>query len=162
MKKLISLILIFIAAASSRVFADNSSNGVSPCQAEISIRLKEPTKEIKTNAPVLVIVQIKNLSTNETLMYQTQSLPTDFAWTITSPSGRDLSPVASFPVFGSGWNPKLSALQSRETDYDLSSVYSFSETGVYKVTAKKQVAFLLKNPKRCDLISNPLSIVVTK
>lgn len=90
MKKIISLIIILIATASSRVFADNTNNVVAPCEAEISVRLKEPAIEIKTNKPVILTIQIKNTSTNEMLLFRIDNLPSDFSWVISSLSGKDL------------------------------------------------------------------------
>jgi hypothetical protein len=163
MKKIISLILMLEAITSSRAFADNTNNAVSPCEAEISIRLKEPTKEIRTNEPVIMAIQIKNTSTNEMLLFRIDNLPSDFTWAVTSPSGKDLAPKPDLLHEAiSGSFPKLKPQESREADYDLSEVCNFNEVGTYKVVVKKEVFSLLPDRKKCEIASNPLNVVVSK
>jgi hypothetical protein len=163
MKKVLSLILTISTITGSRAFAsDTNKTVVSFCDAEISIKLKEPAKEIKTNEPVVVTVQIKNTSTNETLMFLIENVPTDFSWNIISPSGKDLSPTNQFPAGGSGWMPKLKPLELRETDFDLSSVCRFTEAGTYKVAVRKEVFFISHERKKCEIISTPMDVMIFK
>ncbi|MGB8367711.1 MAG: hypothetical protein ACLPYZ_00190 [Limisphaerales bacterium] len=163
MKKILSLILMLSATTGLRALADGTNETASSCDAEISIKLKEPAKEIKTNEPVILTVQIKNTSTNEMLMFRIENMPTDFTWAVTSPSGKDLSPKPDLLHEAiSGWFPKLKPLESREIDFDLSSVCSFNEVGIYKVVAKKQVVSLSLPKKGCEIVSKPLDIVISK
>jgi hypothetical protein len=163
MKKTISLILTIGTITGSQVFADDTNQiGTASCDAEISITLKEPAKEIKTNEPIIVVIQIKNTSTNEILLFRIKNVPTDFTWNIVSPSGKDLSPTNQFPAGGSGSFPKLKPLELSGADYNLREVCSFNEVGTYKVFAKKEVFFILPTRKKCEIISKPLDIVISK
>jgi hypothetical protein len=162
MRKINLLILLLVATVSLSALADDVTNSMSSCDAEISIKLKESAKEIKTNEPVVVTIQIKNTSTNEMLMFRIENVPTDFTWAITSPSGKDLSPKPDFThEVISGWMPKLKPLESRESGYDLGSVCSFNEVGTYKIVTKKQVVSLSKKHKVCEIVSNPLEVVIS-
>jgi hypothetical protein len=163
MKKIISLVLLVGTIVFSSTFAEDTNRVASSCEAEISIRIKDPAKEIKTNEPVILIVQIQNVSTNAMLMFRTESLPTDYTWTISSPSGKDLSSKPDLlPEAISGSFPKLKPLESRETDYDLNQVCNFNEAGIYKVIVKKEVFSISPERKKCEIISNPLNIVISK
>lgn len=163
MKSIIAFFLILAKTTFSLSAAENTNNVVRPCNAEISIRLKEPAKENKTNEPIMLLVQITNLSTNETLMFRMENMPTDFTWTIISPSGKDLSPKASpIGVAISGWFPKLKPNESREADFDLSSVFNFNESGTYKIAVKKEVFRLLPKREKCEIVSTPLDIIISK
>lgn len=163
MKTIITLISMLATTAFSNAFAENTNNADSSCNAEISIRLKEPAKEIKTNEPVILLVQIKNLSTNETLIFRAENMPTDFTWTITSPSGKNVSPKKSpFNAAISGWFPKLKPMEARESDYDLSAICGFNENGIYKVIVKKEVFRLAPVREKCEITSSPLNIVISK
>ncbi|HEU6447729.1 MAG TPA: hypothetical protein VFV23_04755 [Verrucomicrobiae bacterium] len=152
---------VFLKGASAFA-SDTNKAAVISCDAEISIRLKEPAKEIKTNEPVIVIVQIKNTSTNEMLTFMIHSSPMDFTWNITSPSGKDLSPTNSLPEFGASWNPKLSPQESRDSSYNLSEICNFNELGTYKIIARNQVLSSFTKRKVCEIISNPLEIKISK
>jgi len=165
MKKVIALISMLITTAFSHAFADDTNNPVSSCDAEISIKLKETTTAIKTNESVISMIQIKNLSTNRTLVFWmgNGNMPSDFIWVITSPSGKDLSPKPDLLHEAiSGSFPKLKPLESDETEYDLSSVCSFNEIGTYTIIVKKEIFVLLPERKKYEIISNPLNIVVSK
>ncbi len=169
MKKILYLILTIGTITGSQVFADDTNQiGTASCDAEISIKLKEPTKEIKTNVPVFVAIQVKNLSTNEMLMINIQNdMLWDFIWKIISPSGKEISPKPDplhEPI--SGWFPKLKPLESRESNCDLSEICNFNETGTYKVIVKEKAVFFLENTpkehKACEIISKPLDIIISK
>jgi hypothetical protein len=162
MKKILPLILAIGTIAEQALASDTNQTATASCDAEISIKLKEPAKEIKTNEPVIATINIKNTSTNEILMLLIENAPTDFSWNITSPSGKDLSPTNSFPVWGSSLFPRLKPLELREIDYDLSSICSFNDAGTYKVVVKKEVFFLSPVRKKCEITSNPLDVVISK
>jgi hypothetical protein len=116
---------------------------------------------------VIVLIEIKNVSTNATLVYWTWlgNTAQDFAWTITSPSGKDLSPKPDMlhePF--SGAYCKIQPMESREDGFDLSSVCDFSEVGIYKVVAHKQVVSFISvtNRTKGEVVSKPLNIVISQ
>ncbi len=167
MKPFAFLILSFAATMSSRSHADGTNDAPPACDAEMRIRLNEPSKQITTNSAVTVSIQIKNVSTNETLLFQAASLSTDFTWMITSPSGKDVPPkqLERSGVAISSWLPRLKPQEAREADYTLNSICDFSEVGTYTLVVKKQVALVESWPSKrhaCEIISNPLKIVVTR
>lgn len=167
MKKYLYLILMFGTMTVWNVFADDGKTNewsATTCEAQISVALKEPAKEIKTNEPVIVTVQIKNTSTNEVLIFLISNVPTDFTWNITSPSGKDLSPRKSaFPQPGfSSLNVRVNPMETSVHDFDLSSICNFNEIGTYKVFAKKEVFFISPTHKKCEIVSEPLNIAISK
>ncbi len=166
MKTIKFLLLILLPAITlPKGYSENTNSAVLCCDANISISLKESGKQIKTNGPVMVTVKVTNLSTNEILMFRIENLPNDFKWTITSPSGKDVSPKHdALHEAISGWFPKLNPMEFRESDYDLSDLFCFTEVGIYKITAEKQVACYVAPPihKKCEITSNPLAITFSK
>jgi hypothetical protein len=167
MKKHLCVILIFLAITVWHTFAENIETNewsATNCDAKISVTLKEPAIEIKTNESVVVTVQIKNTSTNEVLIFLISNVPTDFTWTITSPSGKDLSPKKpAFPADGfSSLIVHVNPMETSKYNFDLSSICNFNEIGTYKVFAKKEVFFISPTRKKGEIVSKPLDIVISK
>jgi len=159
------LISIFYTMMFWQVIADEakpSNSEPTACNAQMSIQLKEVGKEIRTNQPVQLTIHIKNTSTNEIFYFQIYSLPTDFSWDLTSPSGKKLFFKESSAVEGfSSVAVQLKPNQTEEYQFNLSLVCSLNEIGTYKVFAEKEIVSSVGR-KKCEVISNTLSIVVTK
>ena len=151
---------------STNSFAGDTNQTASACSAKISIRLKDPAGAIKTNEPIIAIIQIENISTNETLVFRSDNMPTDFNWAITSPSGKNLSPKEASQIKDaiSGWFPKFKPMESREEEFDLRSVCTFDEVGTYKFVIQKQVIFLspTSGKRKHEIFSTPMNINYSK
>lgn len=145
MNKHIFGFLILGALSLTRTFADDMTNKASTAitgLAETSIKIKDNEKEIKTNQPVVVIVSIKNVSTNETLyFFQLLAAETDpgLAITVISPSGKNIPLKTAIAPHGSGHNVSLRPNQVYEFEIELSRLCKFNEIGTYKIVAKKEV-----------------------
>ena len=164
MKPILSLIFILGAIMVRQAFAAEVKTnewGVVACNAQMSIELKNPTKEIKTNQPVDLVIYIKGISTNETSYFVICSYPTDFSWIVTSPSGKKLffkesQPMDSFATMMVPLHPN----QTRKSEFKLSSVCNFNEIGTYKVIGKKEI-LSSGGLKKCEVMSYPLKIIVS-
>ena len=162
------LVLILFTMTNHAVANGTTTNEWGPvnCNAQISVQLKDPEKEIKINQTVNLVIYIKNVSTNETL-YVFQSLAVvidsyiDFSFNIISPSGKDISPKQSKYWNGgsAGIYPLLPG-QVKEFSYNLSYICKFDEVGTYKVIVKKK--FGLWQDGKCEAASNPLTITVSR
>ena len=131
--------------------------------AQMSIQLEDTTKEIKTNQPVNLIIQIKAISTNEMCYFVICSRPTDFSWIITSPSGKNFSfkesqPMTTFATM----MVRLDQIPDWKEEFNLGSIYSFNEIGTYKVTAKKVIITPSGRLKYGEITSNTLNVVISK
>ncbi|HEU6447730.1 MAG TPA: hypothetical protein VFV23_04760 [Verrucomicrobiae bacterium] len=159
MKKNLSLLLIIGTAVCQRSFAD--TNAATFCDATISIKCKDLVKEFKTNEPINITIQIKNSSTND-LLFRINNLPSDFNWTIISPTGKDVSPKPDLRHDAiSGSFPKLKPQELWESICDLKDISTLDETGTYKVIIKKEV-FFMPARKKIEIISNPLQVKVSE
>jgi hypothetical protein len=136
--------------------------GAVVCNAQMSIGIKEPTKEIKTNEPIILTIRVKGIATNETPYFVLYSRASDFSWVVTSPSGKATFFEESAPQEAlATMTVSLNENPNWKAKFDLSSLYSFNEVGTYKVTAKKEI-LLSGGIKKCEIVSNPLDVVISK
>jgi hypothetical protein len=168
MSKSISLILAILTSglilARQAFGADAKTNewGAVACNAQMSIELKESMKEIKTNTPVHLTINMRGNSTNQVYYFMIYSYPTDFSWIVTSPSGKNLTFKESYPMDAlATMMVRLDEIPNWWEDFNLSSVCSFNEVGIYKVIAKKEI-LSAGGLKKCEVTSNPLNLVVSK
>jgi len=165
MKTSLYLILASGLILTRQAFGEDAKTnewGTIACNAQMSIEIKEPTKEIKTNTPVNLTIHMKGISTNEICYFVIYSYPTDFSWIVTSPSGKELLFKESYPSAAfATMMVRLDEIPNWWEDFNLSSVCIFDEVGTYKVIAKKEI-LSSGGLKECEVTSNPLNIVVSK
>ena len=165
MKTYLYLVLVSGLILTRQAFGDDAKTnewGAVACNAQMSIELKEPTKEIKTNTPVNLTIHIRGNSTNEVYYFMIYSYPTDYSWIVTSPSGKESIFKESYPMDSfATMMVRLDEIPNWWEDFNLSSVYNFNEVGTYKVIAKKEI-LSGGGLKKCEVTSNSLNIVISK
>jgi hypothetical protein len=150
-----------------RVSADDIKTnewGVITNNVQMSISLKDDGAQIKTNKSLSLLIRIKNTSTNEAVfLYNALALNADpligVSCAVISPSGKDISPKPRMFWHGSGGHIILPPNQINEFEFSLSQLCKFDEIGTYKIIAKKIIWF--GNDKQFEIVSNPLTIVVS-
>jgi hypothetical protein len=158
--------LVFGLIFAGHAFAENTKTnewGAVACNAQMSIALKEPNKEIKTNHSVNLTIHIKTVSTNQASYFIIYSFPTDYSWEIISPSGKSISSKESVPMNAiSSMTVPLDQYPNWECEFNLSSVCNFNEIGTYKIIAKKEVFVISPAHKKGEIVSNPLDIIISR
>jgi hypothetical protein len=164
MKKLVSFICLltfFIGfnALANSIEANEWGNAANNIQ--IGISMKANNAQIKTNQSFSVSVRIKNLSTNDFFYFylplaSTENDPISFI--VTSPSGKDKSPIPPLVEHGSGANVNVPPNQIYSFEFNLGYLCKFDEVGTYKIIAKMNVS--PTQDKNRWAISNPLSVTV--
>ncbi|HTB82833.1 MAG TPA: hypothetical protein VK742_04195 [Candidatus Sulfotelmatobacter sp.] len=169
MKNYYWLLLIALIAHVFPVFADDLKTndwGQAFCNAQMSIKLKSANNLLRTNQPVIIAINIKNTSSNETIsVYQSLAILNNsfvnFSFEVNSPSGENISgkPAELFNG-GSGAIYQIAPGQTKEFEYALSSLCRFDKIGTYKTIAKKRL--WPDTNKQCQITSNPLEIVISQ
>jgi len=162
--------------------ADKMTNewGAVSCNAQMSIRMKGASTDIRINQPFSLTIRLRNLSTNETFYFHCPSgtridahfsyvtgLPTGEAvrvqsgltFAISSPSGKDIAPVGILDPRDLGRIDNVSPGQLWESDFNVGSLCKFNEIGTYKITASQDVGNVTQ--ETCIVVSNPLYVVVS-
>jgi hypothetical protein len=120
MKRILLYIVIVILVSGSKGRgngAETNVAGATNCNAQLSIALENAGKGIKTNQPFNLVVQVKNLSTNETILFRDWTrleADPDFWFEIVAPSGENISPrVNPFPHGSGTWRTMCYRLRRR-------------------------------------------------
>jgi hypothetical protein len=128
---------------------------------QIGIGTKDNNTQIKTNQSFNLGIRIKNLSTNESFYFYLPAAAIEgdpISFVVTSPSGKDVSPIPPRVELGSGANVNVPPNQIYTYVFNLSYLCKFDEIGTYKVTAKMNVS--ATQHKSDWAISNPLYVTV--
>jgi hypothetical protein len=129
---------------------------------QLGIVFADGNSQIRTNQPFSLTVRIKNLSTNSqyciNLLNSATVNSNSFLVTIISPSGKNISPVASPILSFSGGFVCVSPLHILEYEFKLSDICRLNEFGTYKITAQRNVDASLR--KKVWAVSNPLIVTV--
>jgi len=107
---------------------------------QMSLRLQCAQVEIKTNEPVRLLIQVRNVSTNEVIGIPRPKEAIEkigyFSFDVVSPSGRDISPASRpKPYYGSA--RFLAPGHSEDFKVDLSRICNLEEIGTYKIIARR-------------------------
>jgi hypothetical protein len=162
--KTIVFYLMFAMLAVGQVFAEGVRTdewGVVTNGIQISIRLKGDDKEIKVNQSFNMLIQIRNVSTNELFhCYYSNRNGYDLSFTVIDPSGKDVSPIVrNDDIGGSGAAIFVPPNQIKRFQFNLSYLHKFDEIGTYKFIAK-QKGYVGKSQNEFTVISNPLYVTV--
>ena len=164
MKNNLFLLIICSMLIGWQTFADDLATndwGQVTNNAQMSINLKDGKNEIKTNHPVKLLIQIKNVSTNETfLVGRANAIENDesFSFVVIAPSGKNISPKPK-NIPGSGGADPAIPNQIIKLEFNLSNLCKFDEVGTYKIIANKSLWSPERN-KLFTVVSNPLYIAI--
>lgn len=164
MKAALNLLIVFLATA-VRAFAQNASPiewGPVTSNCQMSIGCEANLREVKTNEPLKLLVQIRTVSTNDSFFFPLQLrslLGSGFSLVVTSPSGRDVSPKPPQITMGSVQLARVLPGKPFSFEVDLTGLCSFKELGTYKIIAKRQLT-TGDNSRAFTVTSNPLSLTV--
>jgi hypothetical protein len=165
MRKHLYSILIFGMCAVSGAFSGGTGGsdwGEVTNNVQISLTLKGGQREIKTTAPVPLLVGFRNLSTNQTVgVFRTGAVEYDdtYSWVVISPSGKDVSPdFRTIPTCDNGHTLYIPPAHTNQVELNFRNLCRFDEVGTYKIVAKKQI--WLGVNKRWLAISNPLLVSI--
>jgi hypothetical protein len=129
---------------------------------QMSISVKGGTNEIKTNQPLILLVRIRNLSTNENYYYERYGdglVDSVTNFVVTSPSGKDILPLyLSISRHPARFETVLAG-KTLEYDFVLTFEYKFDELGVYKIIANKTLTLPGSN-ESVTVTAAPLFITV--
>ncbi len=129
---------------------------------QISIGLNSTNKEFTTNQAVEVLVRVRNHSTNEEYPIDIQRsfmFNEDFSFIITSPSGKDISPVFHMSSRFSGGVVWVHPNQVDGFGFQLDEICKTDEVGTYKIILKMKRG-TPDRKKVFEIVSNPLFITV--
>ena len=129
---------------------------------QISIALNSTEKEFKANQVVQLLVRIKNLSTNEEYGVYVQGdfkLTGGLSFAVTSPSGKDVSPVFHDTNRGSGGFIWVHPNQIDGFGFQLDEICKTDEIGTYKIVLTMK-RWTPDRKKSFEIVSNPLFITV--
>jgi hypothetical protein len=161
--KTIYCVLIYVATSWQLFANDTITNqwGAISCDVQMSLQLVASENQVKTNEPIIVSIQIQNVS-NEIVYFVETDVTKDYYFNITSPSGKDLStkePTLNDNPIESRSSHQLKPGEDCKFQFDLRSILGLRESGSYKIIAKRNMPFPYKHD--CVVISNPLNIVVS-
>ena len=131
-------------------------------RTQISIGLKSSENVFKTNQIVKVLVRIRNLSTNEACNIYVQRAfanNEDFSFIVSSPSGKDMSPVFHKTDVGSGGIVFIPPNQINGFQFDLNEICKTDKIGTYKIIMKMQ-RWSPTEKKSFEVISKPLYVTI--
>ena len=128
---------------------------------QLSICLKDGLQETTTNGPVLLMVRVKNVSTNEwfSVDHYNNEPQDGFDFQITNPSGKETTLLAGVP-HGSGGSSCIGPNQIGRFEINLSRLFTFDDLGTYKILASRRT-ISPPTEKPLTLISNPLFLAIT-
>ena len=140
----------------------SSEWGAPNYNTQVAIVLKNNEKEFKTNQVVELLVGIKNLSTNDEYGVMVQNpflLSESFDFVVTSPSGKDISPIfhESFRVSGG-----VIWVHPGKIDgfgFNLSEICRTDEIGTYTIVIKMKRATPDRR-KVLEILSKPLYVKI--
>jgi hypothetical protein len=140
----------------------NNQWGPLTYNTQISIGLDDKTSVFKTNQVINLLVRVKNLSTNQQFGF---IIGTPISYTVaatfivTSPSGKDISPVMYNSNRIHGLPIWVHPGQIDGFSFQLGEICQYHEIGTYKILIKMQ----RPSPDRrklYDIVSNPLSVTI--
>jgi hypothetical protein len=134
---------------------------------QMSVSLENGGREIKLNGTVILLVQFRNVSTNQ--IFQIVSMDTGrnydpfFSFDVVSPSGKNVSPAMESSPTGSFRFIRILSGHNVEMEYELSSRCRFNEVGKYRIVARRSVDSMALR-KSYLVVSNPflLSVVTNR
>ena len=129
---------------------------------QMSIGLKGDETRISTNQPIKLLIRLRNLSTDETFHFyraNASERSPHFSFSLTAPSGKDISPKPRDFFHGSGHFIDVEPGQVKEMELDLSLLSKFDEVGIYKIIAKYDMWSPRANTS-LKVVSNELSISI--
>jgi hypothetical protein len=169
--------LIFAALGASPVLSQETNVdlwGPTMNDFQMSISLENGKSDVPLGQPVILKARIQNLSNNRTVYiheFNQKIMDGSYAFSITSPSGSNISPKINGWIMGSGGTYAIGPGQIHEAELNLSLVCKFETVGKYKVVATKEIkdlsAFLASSQNKHSIppfkvISNPLYIKVVQ
>ena len=166
MKQYVFFIVTITLLSIQQTIADASKIdewGIVTNNIQMSIMLKDKAHEIHTNQAVIMVIRFKNTSTNESfIMYWMQSIKGDpsISFTITTPSGKDISPKIDSNPTGSAYFRRITPNEIVDMEIDMSRRCKFDEVGKYKITARRPLESV-SDRKPFVVVSNPLYVLVT-
>lgn len=155
-------VIMFLAVALKVAALDviNKSDQASN-HLEMSISLSNGVTNVPVNQPVVLRITFKNTSTNEIFSIYNSVREEEgegYSFAITTPSGTNET-VLTGPLHGSAAMITVGPGETREREFNLSRLYGFHETGVYRVVAKYKN---LNGAPYFEAVSNPLEVNVIK
>ena len=151
-------LIAFLMLLVQQVSASAEEWGMVTNHMQVSISLER--NQVKSGGPVIVLLKLKNTSTNETFHFTAVGPhELEFSYTIMSPSGRELKKKDDLTFSGSIRPYPIRFGETVEFDLNLSWLYDFDEVGQYKITA---CAVLEPSHKDREFVvySNPLNFTV--
>ena len=159
MKKHIFYCLLTAVLYTNNLFSQNTNldHGGSVTNGfRLSISLKGGTNTVPLGQPVVLISRLQNISSNTMVQFLEFVEPIkdgSYGVSITSPTGKDLSPkIYNFPE-GSFGLCDVGPGQIHEAQLQLSLVCKFETIGRYKIVVTKKIRAL-----RCQAGSNQLAL----
>jgi hypothetical protein len=129
---------------------------------QLSISLKGSQWEFKTNQVVDILVRIRNLSTNELFgvgVATTVTASDGMSFKVTSPSGKDISPVFRSDFRFSGGVVWVHPGQTDGFSLPLGEICKMKEVGTYKVVMRI-IRFTPDRQRSFAIVSNPLCVTI--
>jgi hypothetical protein len=169
MKTYFIIYLIFAALGAGKVLSQEANVdlwGPTTNDLRMFISLEKGTNEVPLGQPVILKARIQNLSSKRTVYigeYNQTIMDRSYAFSITSPSGSDISPKINGSQYGgSGGLYAIAPGQIHEAELNLSLVCKFETTGTYKIVTTKQIQGESSSTPQFKIISNPLYIKVVQ
>jgi len=155
---MLNALLINMALAEDK---ETNELGTMTNDVQMFIRFNDGSASIKTNELFTMLVGIINRSTNSTLRIDKTRIFSDdfdFICVITSPAGKDLSPVKHEMLRDSSWSVPVPPNQTYKFEVNSGNLAEFDELGTYTIVAKERI----KVDGKADfwVVSNPLRLLV--
>ena len=161
MKSILFLVCFFLLATVEHGAATETLERASVTnKLRMSIRIKDNERELRTNQPVMLLLRIENLSSNETFMIKRQR--STFSFIVFSPTGKLRSPKPDTDTYFGSWI-FLEPGKVEQWEFDLRSRCNLDELGAYRITAKAKIVRPKKNTKVLETIeitSNQLRVSI--
>jgi hypothetical protein len=123
----------------------------------MSIELKNGAQELTNGQPCVLTIRFKNVSKSRTVnvwrLWWTEGDHT-YSFTVSDPSGKDISPVWNEAFGGSGGAILVRPGEIKGIEFNLTTVCKINAVGNYRVTAKKEARS--DDGNQFQVVSNPL------
>ena len=133
------------------------TNGV-----QLAITTKYAGNRITTNQPLVLMCQIRNVSSNGTVYTFTVAgtrVDQGFHFTVIAPNGMDISPpLNTNPFYGSAVNVTLGPKEIYKFEFNLGLLCKLNQIGMYKITGTLKLGSVRN--KSCEVTSNLLCVYV--
>jgi len=170
MKNYLYFISVFAGLATGQALAETSGIenwGAATNYLQMSISLKGGERQIKTNQAIVLSIQLRNLSTNETFhFYQYGEVERSQAlsFCVIPPSGKTINPKTPWSSRGQGSFVDVGPGEVKGIEFNLSKICKFDELGTYKIVGGCFLGYWLdregKISKNVRVNSNPLNVSI--